>query len=44
MNAIRITYLIRVSDSAFMEVSPAEIQEFMAQGLTLDIRVVEEGQ
>lgn len=37
----RITYMIRVSDSAFMESSPAEIREFMTQGLTLDIRIVE---
>ena len=37
----RITYWVRVSDSTFMEVSPAEICEFMDQGLTLDIRITE---
>lgn len=38
----RITYWIRVSDSAFMEVSPAEICEFMGQGFVPEIRIYPE--
>jgi hypothetical protein len=44
MNATRITYLVRVSDSAYVESSPTEIREFMAQGFILDIRIVGENQ
>jgi len=37
-------YLVRVNDTAFVEVSPDEIREFMDQGLTLDIRIMEASQ
>lgn len=35
----RITYWIRVSDSAYQESSPEEIQRFMSQGFVPDIRI-----
>jgi hypothetical protein len=40
VNSTRVTYLVRVSGSAYAESSPAEIQELMDQGLTLDIRII----
>lgn len=40
MNATQIIYTVRVSEDAFMEISPAEIAEFVNQGFMPDIRIM----
>lgn len=40
MHATQIVYTVRVSDDAFMEITPEEITEFMEQGFVPDIRIM----
>lgn len=40
----RITYWIRVSDTAYQQSSPQEIQGFMQRGFIPDIRIMAERQ